>query len=471
MSAPSKFQAPKGTRDFYPGELALRRHVEAAWRRSSVLHGFDEIDGPTFEHLELYTAKSGPGIVNELFSFRRAGGENDYALRPEFTPTLARMVAARAGSLPLPVRWFAVPTHFRAERPQRGRLREFVQWNVDLMGQVGEAADIEVMAVALHALESLGLSPRDIRCRVSHRHAVAALLNAIGVAPERAADAFELLDRRGKLPPEEFAARGAALGLGADAFARLDAIAGRAVPVRDAGAFLAEVRREVAGVDPAALAPIESLASQLVASGLDEWCEIDLGIVRGLAYYTGTVFEVHAASGGERAVAGGGRYDGLIEMFGGPATPAVGFGMGDVVLSIMLADRGLLPKDGEALLPRPDAFLVPGSPEGEARIPRLATELRRAGLHVRTTSRATRNVGKLLGDASKQRSRSAVILGHELAEGMVALKDLDGGGQSLVPVAELAARLRDLAAVSRAPTQTGTRPPGGSLGGPPGGVT
>ena len=444
MAASSKYQAPKGTRDFYPGELAVRRHVEAAWRRASIVHGFVEIDGPTFEHLELYTAKSGPGIVNELFSFRRAGGENDYALRPEFTPTLARMVAARAGSLPTPVKWFAVPTHFRAERPQRGRLREFVQWNVDLMGLPGEAADAEVMSVALHALETLGLSSRDVRCRVSNRHTVAAVLAAIGVPADRAADAFELLDRRGKLPPEEFVARGAALGLDADAFARLDAVAGNTVPVSEAGAFITELRANLKGLDSTALAPIESMAARLTESGLGEWCDLDLGIVRGLAYYTGTVFEIHAATGAERAVAGGGRYDGLVELFGGPAMPAVGFGMGDVVLSIMLADRGLLPKDGEVLLPRPDVFLIAGSPEGEDRVPSLATTLRRSGLHVRHSYRATHNVGKILGDAGKQRARCAVILGRELAEGQVALKDLDGGGQSLVPIDEIAARLKAL---------------------------
>jgi len=462
MSAHAKFQAPKGTRDFYPGDLALRRHVEHAWRRSSVLHGFDEIEGPTFEHLELYTAKSGPGIVNELFSFRRAGGENDYALRPEFTPTLARMIAARAGSLPSPVKWFAIPTHYRAERPQRGRLREFVQWNVDLVGLPGEAADAEVMAVALHALESLGLSPKEVRCRVSHRHAVAAILAAIGLSPERAAEAFELLDRRGKLPTEEFAARGAALGLDADAFARLDAIAGRAIPVAEAPAFLAALRAGLPGVDAAAVAPLESLSATLVASGLGDWCDLDLGIVRGLAYYTGTVFEVHAASGSERAVAGGGRYDGLVELFGGASMPAVGFGMGDVVLSLMLADRGLLPKDGEALLPRPDAFLIAGSPEGDAHLAAMATDLRRAGLHVRTSYKSTKNIGKLLGDAAKHRARVAIILGRELAERAVVVKQLDSGEQVVLPIDGLAPLLRAMvtpvAALTDAEIGTSARP-------------
>ncbi|MBX3355297.1 MAG: histidine--tRNA ligase [Phycisphaeraceae bacterium] len=438
MSASSKYQAPKGTRDFYPAEMALRRHLEGVWRRASVLHGFDEIEGPTFEHLELYTAKSGPGIVSELFSFRRSGGESDYALRPEFTPTLARMIAARAGALPVPVKWFAIPQHFRAERPQRGRLREFIQWNVDLVGLEGAGADVEVMAVALHALELLGLSPKEVRCRVSDRHAVAAVLAALGVAPERAAQAFELLDRRGKVPGSEFAAQAAAIGLDMESLARLDAIAGRAIPVPEAPAFFESVMRECSGVAPAALDPLRALAAALGASGVAEWCDFDLGIVRGLAYYTGTVFEIHDTHGAERAVAGGGRYDGLVELFGGPSMPAIGFGMGDVVLSLMLRDRGLLPSDGAALLPRPAAFLIAASPEGEERLPALATELRRAGLHVRRSYKSTRNVGKLLAEAAKQRARVAVILGAELAEGAVTVKNLDSGSQRTATLGELA---------------------------------
>jgi histidyl-tRNA synthetase len=431
---PVSIQGPKGTRDFYPDGMAVRRHIEGVWRRASVDCGFDEVEGPTFEHLTLYTAKSGPGIVNELFSFRRAGGDDDYALRPEFTPTLARMVAARAGSLPLPVKWFAVPVHFRAERQQRGRLREFVQWNVDLMGVEGAAADAEVIGCAVLAMERLGLKPMDIRVRLSHRGAVAASLVAAGVPVERTGEAFELLDRREKLEPAEFDRRAASLGLHADARARFDGIAATRLSVgSDASAIATTL-----GVPADALGGADALARQLGSMGLAEWCEWDFGIVRGLAYYTGTVFEMHEASGNERAVAGGGRYDGLVELFGGPRTPAFGFGMGDVVLGLVLADRGLLPKDASALLPRPDVFLITdGSDAAEAMQPRLLTGLRRAGLHVRGNWKATRHVGKLLGDAAKVRARLAVILGAELGEGAVSVKDLDGGSQEKVAVADL----------------------------------
>ena len=429
------FQAPKGTRDFYPSDLAVRRHIEQAWRSASIDCGFDEVEGPTFEHLELYTAKSGEGIVNELFSFRRAGGENDYALRPEFTPTLARMVAARAGSLPVPVKWFAIPNMFRAERPQRGRLREFVQWNIDTCGVEGAATDIDVIAVAILALERLGLTPADVQVRLSHRVAIARMLGALGVAAERTGDAMTLLDRRDKLKPEEFAQRAEALGLSADGVARFDAAARATQRLSDPVSALA-ARIGVSADEFASLDEVRAAADR---AGILDWCSVDVGIVRGLAYYTGTVFEVHEVSGAERAVAGGGRYDGLVELFGGPKMPACGFGMGDVVLANVLRDRKLLPEDGAALLPRPDAFVISAGGElAEAELPRLLMRLRRAGLHARSSAKATRNVGKLLGDAGKARARFAVILGAELAEGSVALKDLDAGSQQVTPLAGLA---------------------------------
>ena len=433
------FQAPKGTRDFYPSDLAVRRHIEHAWRSASVDCGFDEVEGPTFEHLELYTAKSGEGIVNELFSFRRAGGENDYALRPEFTPTLARMVAARAGSLPVPVKWFAIPNMFRAERPQRGRLREFVQWNIDVCGVEGAATDVDVISVAILALERLGLTPGDVQVRLSHRVAIARVLGALGVAAEKSAEAMTLLDRRDKLKPDEFAQRAAALGLSADAVARFDTAARATQRLAEP---LAGLAAEI-GISPDEFAALDEVRTAADRAGILDWCTVDVGIVRGLAYYTGTVFEVHEVSGAERAVAGGGRYDGLVELFGGPRMPACGFGMGDVVLANVLRDRKLLPDDGGALLPRPDAFVISaGGDVADAELPRLLMRLRRAGLHARSSAKTTRNVGKLLGDAGKARARFAVILGAELADGNVALKDLDAGSQQVVPLAGIEALLR-----------------------------
>jgi histidyl-tRNA synthetase len=277
-----------------------------------------------------------------------------------------------------------------------------------------------------------------VRVRLSHRGAVGAALAAAGVPADRTGDAFELLDRRDKLEPAEFERRAAALGLSTEARARFESIAATKLPVDTPAAMLAGRL----GVPEADLAPAIALADRLRAMDLAPWCEWDFGIVRGLAYYTGTVFELHEASGGERAVAGGGRYDGLVELFGGPKMPAIGFGMGDVVLGLVLGDRGLLPKDALALLPRPDAFLIgDGSEAAERAMPHLLMQMRRAGLHARSSWKATRNVGKLLGDAAKARARFAVILGGELAEGAVMVKDLDGGEQRKVALAAAAAHI------------------------------
>ncbi|MEE2912491.1 MAG: histidine--tRNA ligase [Planctomycetota bacterium] len=407
-----EYQAPKGTRDFLPADLAELRHIEAAWRNASINAGFDEIDGPTFEHLNLYTAKSGEGIVSELFSFTRSGGDVSYALRPEFTPTLARIAASKGRSLALPTKWFGIPSHFRGERPQRGRLREFKCWNVDLLGIDKPSADAEVIATALRGLETLGLTSEDVVVRISHRDVVVKMLLDGGIPQDQLDIALTLLDKREKIPADVFAKKISDNRLNAKAFAQFD----------DAAAIEHE--------------ELISLQHELKAWGIEKWCTIDFNIVRGLSYYTGIVFEIHERSGEERAIAGGGRYDGLVEMFGGPPTPAVGFGMGDVVLSLVLRDRGLL-DDCFALLPRPDVFVISASDDGDIEVANIVSSLRNAGLHARMSYRATRNVGKLLTEASKSNTKFTVILGEELIGGKVVVKNMDTGDQVEINKAEL----------------------------------
>lgn len=428
------FQPPTGTRDLYPEDALRRRYITEAWRNASIRHGFEEIDGPTFEHLDLYTVKSGEGIVSELFSFERFGGEKKFALRPEFTPTLARMYAAKAGSLPKPTKWFMAGPFFRAERPQRGRLREFLQWNVDYLGLdidwtkksdaldsvseegIAEAkarADAEVIACCVDMFAALGLKGADITVRISDRSILQDALVSRGVAPQNITPALALLDKQGKLPPAEFAAQASAIGLDVNALAAsVGEVQSRA------NACLAELERTGCDAAPSdAAAPMLSLVRALSSAGVAHWCEFDFSIVRGLAYYTGMVFEVIVD--GERAVAGGGRYDNLIELFGGPPTPAVGFGMGDVVLSLVLKDKGLLP-EGKTLLEklsepapslRPDVFVIASPNEGcEAQVPAVLARARRAGLHARRSYKSTRNIGKLLKDAASQFARFALII-------------------------------------------------------------
>jgi histidyl-tRNA synthetase len=457
MPEPASFQAPTGTRDMYPADAARRRFITEAWRRVSVNHGFEEVDGPTFEHLDLYTVKSGEGIISELFSFTRAGGEKTYALRPEFTPTLARLYAAKAASLPKPTRWFTAGPFFRAERPQRGRLREFLQWNVDLIGDDSPAADAEVIACCVELLSDLGLKQSDIRVRINDRRCVARLLAQI-VPMESVPAMFSVLDKRAKVRKEEFIGLGVALGASPQAMVALDSILDRSFPLAGE-AFVQSGFFEHAALSRDAfdvlVQDLKLLYDALAARDLVSWCDFDFSIVRGLAYYTGIVFEV--VVGGERAVAGGGRYDKLIELFGGPATPAVGFGMGDVVLALVLQDRGLMPKDDELMRlsgQRPDVFVIAASPEADAAARRLVATLRRSqpapegstqrripALHARQTSKTTRNVGKLLKEAADLAARLAVIVEND-AE--ATIKDMRTGQQdeTRTPLADLPTVLR-----------------------------
>ncbi len=427
-----KLQPPKGTRDFYPDQMARRRYLHDAWRRVSVRHGFDEVDGPIFESLDLYKVKSGDGIVSELFHFQDRG-DRGLAIRPEFTPTLARMVAAKANALPKPVKWFCTPNLCRAEKPQRGRLREFDQWNIDMLGEAGPIADAEVIAVACDLLRELGVGPGLVQVKLSHREVVRQVLTSLGVPDDKINDAFTLLDGKAKTPPEVFAEKAKALGLGDEQVKRFDAMCSQAYAVGEIDKLC-----QAAGIDDK-LEDLRAIDKALSDFGLSDWCVYDLGIVRGLAYYTGTVFELHVTTGKERALGGGGRYDKLIELFGGPAMPAVGFGMGDVVLTNLLEDEGLLP---EHIGPRPDAYVISVTDTGDAQLPGVVSTLRFAGLHARMSYKQTRKVGKLLKDAEACRARYAVILDDQAASGAASVKDLASGRQESVALDKLADRLR-----------------------------
>ena len=428
-----KLQPPKGTRDFYPDEMARRRYLHDAWRRVSQRHGFDEVDGPIFESLDLYKIKSGDGIVSELFHFRDRG-DRELAIRPEFTPTLARMVAAQANGLPKPIKWFCTPNLCRAERPQRGRLREFDQWNIDMLGEAGPIADAEVIAVAVDLLKDLGVGPELVKVKLSHREVVRQVVASLGVPDDKMNDAFTLLDAKAKLPPEVFAEKAGALGLGDEQVRRFDAMCSQTYAVGEIDKL-----REAAGID-GALDDLAAIDQTLTSFGLAQWCVYDLGIVRGLAYYTGTVFELHVTTGKERALGGGGRYDKLIELFGGPAMPAVGFGMGDVVLTNLLEDENLLPES--LTQAQPDAYVIAVTDEGDKALPGVVSSLRFAGLHTRMNYKATRKVGKLLKDAEGCGAKFAVILDDESANGNASVKDLSTGGQQTVAIERLIDHLR-----------------------------
>jgi histidyl-tRNA synthetase len=450
------FQPPPGTRDFYPEEMALRRYIEDTWRRVSLRHGFVEVDGPTFEFLDLYKVKSGDEIVSQLFHFESRGEDKkEFALRPEFTPTLARMVAAKANSLPRPIKWFSIPRCYRAERPQKGRLREFIQWNVDMLGgETPEARrqfDLEVAALTLDCLREFGLANTDIVLLWNDRTLVEQLFTLAGVPGERFAFAFYLLDRVAKLAPElrkKLYDENSLTDHERTFFEQL--AAGKDPLVLEfwptlggpkSGLSFENYMETIAGTQ-------EAIEKSLALAGLPGFARYDASIVRGLAYYTGFVWEISAAQGEHRAVAGGGRYDKLIEMFGGPPLPATGFGMGDVVLANLLEETGKLPTN-LARLAAPDVFIVNALPDSDEAL-KLIGQLRAAKFAVAASYKTTKNIGKLLQEASASGARFALILAPtewgKPGGPFVKLKNLATRDEQELPASEIIPFLRPMTA-------------------------
>ena len=426
MASPEFAKLP-GFRDFPPEDFALRAHIQDAWRRVARRYGFQEYDAPPLESLDLYVEKSGEEIVGQLYNFVDKG-DRPVALRPEMTPSLARMLGERSRSLSKPIRWFTMPQLFRYERAQRGRLREHFQWNVDIVGEANVAADAEVLAVAIDGLRELGLTADDFAARVSDRRLLTALLAVIGVKQAKLGAAFSVIDKIERLPEEK------ADHLLADQ-AGLDA--GQIVTLRELlnGASMNELD-ETFGGDAAVASELERMRhylSTLDAMGLGDFVQLDLRIVRGLAYYTGIVFELFDREGELRAICGGGRYDRLLELVGGDPHPAVGFGMGDVVLGELLADRGLVPPYARSV----DYFIVPVTPDERPDALRLAHDLRDRGYSV-SYGLKEQTVGKQMKTASREGARTVLVLGpEELEKGVVVARDMTSGEQREIPIAEL----------------------------------
>jgi histidyl-tRNA synthetase len=373
-----------GFRDFYPKELAEREHVFRAWHAVARRFGFEQYDGPPLESLELYTRKSGEEIVGQLYNFTDKGGR-EVALRPEMTPTFARMVAARANSLRKPVRWYSVPQLFRYERQQKGRLREHFQLNVDIVGEADVTADAELLAVAIEVTRACGLGADDVVARISDRRLLTALLKAWGVPDECVPAAYAAIDKIERDPRNILIERLEKAGVpGPVAVGMLSSVS---------ESDIASLRREHGGQVAVAdgLDRIDQYLSLMEAHGLGTWVKFDLSIVRGLAYYTGIVFELFDKRGEFRAICGGGRYDNLLNDLGGVSLPALGFGMGDVVLGELLRARGLMPVGHTGT----DFYVAAEDPVSDAEVIGLATSLRQIGASVEYAFRR--------GSLSKQR--------------------------------------------------------------------
>src|SRR5688572_29494304 len=422
------FASLPGFRDFYPAEFSIRAHITNAWRVVARRYGFEEYDGPPLEPLELYTEKSGEEIVRQLYNFEDKGGRG-VALRPEMTPTFARMVGARAAGLKKPIRWFSIPQLFRYERTQRGRLREHFQWNVDIVGEEDVGADAEVLAVAIDALRLLGLTEKDIVARVNDRRLLEQLLSHIGVAPDRMSAAYAVIDKVGRDSETQTSDRlRNEVGLNQDAVARVLSIFKHESLESLASDFIGAV------VVEKELERLRTYFAQLSDLGLAAFVRFDPRIVRGLAYYTGIVFEIFDRQGELRAVCGGGRYDNLLKNLGGVDLPALGFGMGDVVLAELLADRGLLAEYAAGI----DYYIVAVTDAERPAQKRLARRLRDAGHSVSYSFKAG-GVGKQFKDAHARGAKYVVVLGpDEVATGEAVVKDMASGTEKRMKIDELA---------------------------------
>ncbi len=427
----TRFEGLPGTRDFYPREMRVRRWIEERWREVALRYGFEEYDAPAIEPLELFTVKSGEEIVDQLYAFEDRGGRK-VALRPEMTPSLARMVAARSQGLPKPIKWFSVPRLFRYERPQRARFREFWQLNLDILGVPGVEADAEIIAAGVDSLRACGLGSGDFVVRYSDRRLLDRALERLEVPAERWPVVFAALDKLLRNGPDE--ARQALGRAGVEN--RAAAVLMEAVGRRQRPDF--EAALAGAGVElRAESAILAELEAQLDAYGMAEYCVFDAAIVRGLAYYTGIVFEMYDRAGELRAICGGGRYDDLLAGLGGERLPAVGFGLGEAVLTELLRRVG----GGPAPEGRCEAYVIPVTGDDRLYALAVAAGLRDAGLRTDVALRDA-PVGRGLKSAAQAGARAAIVVGaREREAGRLTLRDLSTGEESDLSPEEAIARL------------------------------
>jgi histidyl-tRNA synthetase len=404
-----------GFRDLYPEDCALRNHIADTFRAVMDRFGFESYDGPLLEPLELFTDKSGPEIAEQLFCFEDRGGRQ-VALRPEMTPTLARMVGARAQALRRPIRWCTVGEHFRYERPQKGRLRSFCQLNGDILGEAGFLADGELIAAMLALFRALGLGPTDICLRLSDRQLWGLLLEHF---PSCDGDTIlRIVDRSAKTTAESTAGQlRAVLGDSSERFME----AWRALRSCDSPTALGEFFKQFPSKKlDERLNAWEGLLRFLGDMGLADFVAVDMAVVRGLSYYSGFVFEVFERSGESRAIAGGGRYDSLVEKLTSVPLPACGFAIGDVVLSNLLREKELFTSPSL----RPDLWLLFDGKSQSAALA-LAAKLRAMGYRIAYDLRGGADFSRQLRQADRAGARFALI--PESAAGQWQLKNFSSG--------------------------------------------
>jgi histidyl-tRNA synthetase len=415
--------AVKGTREFYPEEMALRNFINEKIRLASESFGYQEWDAPFIESIELYAAKSGEELVNkQSFVFSDRGGEK-VTLRPELTPSLARMIAKKQSELTFPLRWWSFGPFWRYEQPQRGRTREFFQWNIDMIGASSPESDAELIAVAVTFFKLAGLRPDQVQIRVNDRRLMTAQCKLIGVPAEKQAEVNALIDRQPKMKPETWDENALELGLSQSQLARLKGML---------------IDKQLFKNSPELVRVFAALKSL----GVSDYVVFEPTIVRGLLYYTGTVFEAFDLTGSvSRALFGGGRYDNLLGAVGGDPLPAVGFAMGDVTMGLLLRDAGLLPSGisspAQVLVTVFDDSLLLESY-------RLAADLRASGINVAVYPESAK-LPKQFKYADKMGMRVVLVIGPDEASSWKAtIKNLKDGSQETVLQADLEKQIRKI---------------------------
>jgi histidyl-tRNA synthetase len=423
-----QLEPPRGMRDFYPEDLDLRDRIFAAWTDASTIHGFQRFEPPVVESFELLARKAGEEVAQQIYHFEDKSNRQ-LALRPEVTPSLVRMISARPQEILFPAKWWTIGQCFRYERMTRGRKREHFQWNLDVVGEPSVQAEAWILACVTYALGALGLGPRDVRIHVNNRQVVAYLLCELGVPHEHHVDVFMVLDKKGKVPVETLKEMLTEKGLAAKtADDVMEQLAGEAVDSLSSGPLAASPAAE----------DVRRLLDLASAMGFADYLRFDSGIVRGLSYYTGAVFEGFDAERRFRAIFGGGRYDNLFGDMTGAPRPAVGMGFGDVVVAEILTElKGLTPAK-----PKVEVCVGMFDAAISRDAARIAAELVAAGIQTDLAFSAGKP-GKFFGYADRRGARFTVFLApNELRDGAAAVKEMASGEQTTVPLTQLADWLR-----------------------------
>ena len=415
-------QPVKGTRDFFPDEMRLRNWLFEVWRNVSVQAGFEEYDTCVLEHEELYIRKAGDEISKQLYSFEDKGGRR-LSLRPEMTPSLARLVLRHKKSLSFPIKWFSMPQCFRYERMTKGRRREHFQWNADIIGQAEIVAEAEILMLLISACELMGLSAKEIRVFINDRRILNSILSQISVPQEMHSEVLVIMDKRDKISIEALSKLLQDIGMSTTQVDQLNEYLLKS--------DLIELKKDLN--DTQGIDELQNLMDMMETAGFIDYLQFDISIVRGLSYYTGAVFEVNSPAKQHRAICGGGRYDSLLSTYGGEIVPAVGFGFGDVVVLDVLKDLERFPE-----LPRKlDYTIIPFAREQVGTALNIAAILRQQGSTV-DCNFSMKKMKKTLQQAGESGAAKAILLfPDELSENKVVIRDLRLHEQNPIKINDL----------------------------------